>query len=96
MLNSYSCWPGLAQVYRLERTIQYWRTGKCYQTTCKVEFGITSLTRPKASASRLLGIRRADLGIEAGLHYRRDITLKEDATRMTVGNAGIDPTGKIL
>ena len=25
MLNSYSGWPGLAQVYRLERTIQYWR-----------------------------------------------------------------------
>jgi hypothetical protein len=23
-----------------------------------------------------------------GLHYRRDVTLKEDATRMTVGNAG--------
>ena len=89
MLNSYSGWPGLAQVYRLERTIQYWRTGKCYRTTCEVEFGITSLTRPKASASRLLGIRRAHWGIEAGLHYRRDITLKEDATRMTVGNTGI-------
>ena len=89
MLNSYSGWPGLAQVYRLERTIQYWRSGKCYRTTCEVEFGITSLTRQKASASRLLEIRRAHWGIEAGLHYRRDITLKEDATRMTVGNTGI-------
>ncbi len=47
------------------------------------------MTRPKASASRLLEIRRAHWGIEAGLHYRRDITLKEDATRMTVGNTGI-------
>ena len=89
MLNSYSGWPGLAQVYRLERSVQYWRSGKCYRTTCEVEFGITSLTRPKASASRLLEIRRAHWGIEAGLHYRRDITLKEDATRMTVGNTGI-------
>jgi len=89
MLNSYAGWPGLAQVYRLERTIQYWRSGKCYRTTCEVEFGITSLTRQKASASRLLEIRRAHWGIEAGLHYRRDVTLNEDATRMTVGNTGI-------
>jgi predicted transposase YbfD/YdcC len=89
MLNSYAGWPGLAQVYRLERTIQYWRSGKCYRTTCEVEFGITSLTRQKASASRLLEIRRAHWGIEAGLHYRRDVTLIEDATRMTVGNTGI-------
>ena len=89
MLNSYSDWPGLAQVYRLERTIQYWRSGNCYRTTCEVEFGITSLTRQKASASRLLEIRRAHWGIEAGLHYRRDVTLKEDATRMTVGNTGV-------
>ena len=89
MLNSYSGWPGLAQVYRLDRTIQYWRSGKCYRTSCEVEFGITSLSRQKASASRLLEIRRAYWGIEAGLHYRRDVTLKEDATRMTVGNTGI-------
>jgi len=26
--------------------------------------------------------------IETGLHYRRDVTLKEDATRLTLGNAG--------
>jgi len=89
MLNSYSGWPGLAQVYRLERTIQSWRSGKCYRTSCEVEFGITSLTRQKASPSRLLEIRRAHWGIESGLHYRRDVTLKEDATRMTVGNTGI-------
>ena len=45
---------GLAQVYRLERTIQCWRSGKCYRTSCEVEFGITSLTRQKANPSRLL------------------------------------------
>jgi predicted transposase YbfD/YdcC len=89
MLNSYSGWPGLAQVYRLERKIQGWRSGKCYRTSCEIEFGITSLTRQKASPSRLLEIRRAHWGIESGLHYRRDVTLKEDATRMTVGNTGI-------
>jgi predicted transposase YbfD/YdcC len=88
MLNSYSGWPGLAQVYRLERKFQWWRNGRCYRTSSEVEFGITSLTRRQASPSRLLKIRRAHWAIETGLHYRRDVTLKEDATRMTVGNAG--------
>ena len=88
MLNPYAAWPGLAQVYRLERQFQCLRNGICYRTSCAVEFGITSLTRQKATPERLLEIRRAHWGIETGLHYRRDVTLKEDATRMTVGNTG--------
>lgn len=87
MLNSYSGWPGLAQVYRLVREFQWRRNGKCYRTSCEVEFGITSLTRAQASPERLLKIRHAHWGIETGSHYRRDVTLKEDATRMTMGNA---------
>jgi predicted transposase YbfD/YdcC len=86
MLNSYSDWPGLAQVYRLQRKFEWWRSDACYRTSDELEFGITSLSRAEASPSRLLGIRRAHWGIETGSHYRRDVTLKEDATRMTVGN----------
>jgi hypothetical protein len=88
MLNPYSTWPGLAQVYRLRRQFQWRRNGYCYRTTDEVEFGIASLTRTEAAPSRLLDIRRAHWGIETGLHYRRDVTFKEDATRMTVGNTG--------
>jgi predicted transposase YbfD/YdcC len=88
MLNPYSTWPGLAQVYRLERQFQWRRNGHCYRTSCEVEFGIASLTRKEASPSRLLNIRRTHWGIETGLHYRRDVTLKEDATRMTIGDMG--------
>ena len=91
MLNAYAAWPGLAQVYRLERHFQWWRNGRCYRTSCAVEFGITSLPRTKATPSQVLKIRRTPWGIETGLHYRRDFTLKEDATRMTVGN-----TAKIM
>lgn len=91
MLNSYAAWPGLAQVYRLERQFHWWRNGHCYRTSCQLEFGVTSLTRKQASPARILQIRRAHWGIETGLHFRRDFTLKEDATRMTVGN-----TGKVL
>lgn len=88
MLNAYAAWPGLAQVYRLERQFQWRRNGRCYRTSCEVEFGITSLTRKQASPLRLLHIRRAHWGIETGLHYRRDFTMKEDATRMTTGDMG--------
>ena len=50
--------------------------------------GSTSLSRQEASPAQLLSIRRAHWGIETGLHYRRDVTLHEDATRMTVRNTG--------
>lgn len=88
MLNPYSTWPGLAQVYRLERQFQWWRNGHCYRSSYQIEYGITSLTRQEASPARLLQIRRAHWGIETGLHYRRDVTLQEDATRMTIGRTG--------
>lgn len=88
MLNTYAAWPGLAQVYRLERHFQWRRNGRTYRTSSEVEFGITSLTRKQVAPEQLLQIRRAHWGIETGLHYRRDVTLKEDATRMTVGNTG--------
>ena len=88
MLTPYSTWPGLAQVYRLERQFQWFRSGRCYRTSHEVEFGVTSLARTQVSPARLLKIRRSHWGIETGLHYRRDVTFKEDMTRMTVGNTG--------
>ena len=87
MLNPYSGWPALAQVYRLERQFDWRRNGRSIKTSTQVEFGITSLTRQEVSPLKLLNIRRSHWGIETGLHYRRDVTLREDATRMTVGNA---------
>ena len=50
-------------------------------------YGITSLNRAEADAARLLSISRAHWGIENGLHYVRDVTFKEDATRMKSGTA---------
>jgi len=88
MLNAYAAWPGLAQVYRLERQFQWRRNGRCIRTSCEVEYGIASLRRKDASPLRLLKIRRCHWGIETGLHYRRDITFQEDAMRMTIGNLG--------
>lgn len=87
MLNPYSGWPALAQVYRLERQFLWRRNGRTLKASNQVEFGITSLTRQEVSPLKLLNFRRSHWGIETGLHYRRDVTLREDATRMTVGNA---------
>jgi predicted transposase YbfD/YdcC len=87
MLNAYSGWPETAQVYRLERHFDWRRNGRSVKISDQVEFGITSLTRQKVTPLTLLNIRRAHWGIETGLHYRRDVTLREDATRMTLGNA---------
>jgi predicted transposase YbfD/YdcC len=88
MLNEYLDWPGIGQVYRLERKFTWIRQGKVYKTSCEVEFGITSLCREKASPSKVLQVRRKHWLIETGLHYRRDVTFHEDATRMTKGAAG--------
>jgi predicted transposase YbfD/YdcC len=88
MLNEYLAWPGLAQVYRLERIFTWLRQGAIIKTSREVEYGITSLPRKRANAAKLLEIRRKYWRIETGLHYRRDVTFREDATRMTIGAAG--------
>lgn len=88
MLNEHIDWPGIQQVYRLEREFSWLRQGNVYKTSHEVEYGITSLTREQASPDDLLQIRRKHWLIETGLHYRRDVTFQEDATRMTIGAAG--------
>lgn len=89
MLNDYVDWPGIGQVYRLERQFTWMRQGQAYKTSREVEYGITSLTPERASPEKILSIRRQYWKIETGLHYRRDVTFHEDATRMTKGNAGV-------
>jgi len=88
MLNDYLDWPGIGQVYRLERKFDWVRQGKVYKTSSEIEYGITSLGRDQASPAKVLRIRRQHWRIETGLHYRRDVTFHEDATRMTIAAAG--------
>jgi len=84
-LNEYLDWPYAAQVFRLEREVWH-EDGK--RKTREVVYGLTSLSRQKASPKRLLTLTRGYWGIENGLHYRRDVTLHEDATRATAGHTG--------
>lgn len=85
LLNDYLDWPHVAQVFRLERVRwhPHWR-GK----TRQVLYGLTSRPPERSSPQHLLELSRAYWGIENGLHHRRDVTFHEDATRMTLGNAG--------
>ena len=75
-------WAGLKQGFELrrERTVRG-------VTTVEVVYGITSLDADKADARRLLELSRGHWGIENGLHYRRDVTLGEDASRIRKGSA---------
>jgi predicted transposase YbfD/YdcC len=84
-LNDYLDWPGVAQVFRIERVI--WHEQQRGYTR-QIVYGLTSLSPERASPKKLLGLVRQYWEIETGLHYRRDVTLKEDATRLTLGNAG--------
>ncbi len=79
-LNDYSDWPGIAQVFKLERQVLVQRTGEVRTQTV---YGVTSLTSTEAAPDRLLTLMRDYWGIENGLHYRRDKTLSEDAARIS-------------
>lgn len=57
------------------------------RTTTEVVYGITSLSREKAGAAKLLGLSRGHWGIENGLHYTRDATPGEDRCRVRKGNS---------
>jgi predicted transposase YbfD/YdcC len=84
-LRGYSDWPGLEQVFRLERQRVEGKSGKQER---EVVWGLTSLREEEASAERLLYLCRAYWGIENGLHHRRDVTFEEDRCRLTRGQAG--------
>jgi len=84
-LTDFLEWPGLEQVFKLERHFTYLKSG---QSIRQVVYGFTSLTKNEISPPQLLEKTRSYWGIENGLHYRRDATLQEDRTRMTKGHAG--------
>src|SRR5512145_134708 len=84
-LNDFLNWPYLQQVFRLERHFVSTKTGEIQE---QVVYGLTSLSREEITPQDLLAKIRSYWGIENGLHYRRDVTLREDRTRMTKGNAG--------
>jgi hypothetical protein len=85
LLNDYLDWPSLSQVFRIEKVIWYDHNTRY---TRQIRYGMTSLSSERAGPEKLLALLREYWGIESGLHYRRDVTLLEDTTRLTVGDSG--------
>ena len=75
-------WAGVAQVFRLRRHVK--DGDKEREETV---YGITNLPRKKASASQLLAFQQAHWRIENRLHWRRDVTLGEDACQVRITGA---------
>jgi hypothetical protein len=78
LLAESSDWPHLAQVFKLERTFRYLKTGEIKSETV---YGLTSLPAAVAPPMRLLELVRGHWGIENKLHWRRDALLHEDSCR---------------
>ncbi len=83
MLADYSPWAELAQVFKLESQ----RTDALGSTKTEVRYGVTSLPVYLADPKRLLALSRGHWGIENGLHYRRDATMREDHAQLRMGHA---------
>jgi predicted transposase YbfD/YdcC len=79
-LTGYLDWPGLAQVFRLERT---WREKDTVHH--HLHYGITSLPPDAADAARLLALKRGHWQIENQLHRAKDVALGEDRSLIHTG-----------
>jgi predicted transposase YbfD/YdcC len=81
--EAYLDFPGAAQCFKLTRTrtLRERATGQI-KTTTETVYGVTSLPRERADATRLLGIVRDHWGIENKVFYVRDQTMGEDASRV--------------
>lgn len=76
-------WEGIEQVFRLERRVRLLKTN---QLRRQVVYGLSSLSLRQAPPARLLSLIRAHWAIENRLHYRRDVSLGEDACQTRTGS----------
>jgi len=78
-LNDYVSFPHTAQVCRIERIV-YNLQGELKRE--EVVLGITSLSKERADAKRLLSLSRGHWSIENRLHWVRDVTFNEDRSQV--------------
>ena len=77
--------PYVEQVFRSTRQSEVVKTCKQSEHTM---YGITSVPAGEFGGEELLSLTRKHWGIENGLHYRRDVTFKEDSVRQTSKQGG--------
>jgi predicted transposase YbfD/YdcC len=76
-------WQGIEQVFRIERTRHLLQTGAIEH---EVLYGLSSLSLQQAPAPRMLSLVRNQWAIENRLHWRRDVSLGEDACQTRTGS----------
>jgi hypothetical protein len=82
-LNLYLHWPGLAQVFRIDRHVTALDGSHPRDETV---YGLTDLTPAEADAATLGAYVRHHWGIETRLHYIRDMTFDEDRSQVRTHN----------
>ena len=82
-LVGYSDWPHLRQVFRLERSTIFKKTGEVRGETV---YGVSSLAPAHADAARLLRLTRQHWRIENRSHWVRDVTFGEDHSQVRRGS----------
>jgi len=78
-----SSWPGLAQVFQLERQVIRKKTG---EERDEVVYGLSSLGAERATPSQLLALVRGQWQIENRSHWVRDVTFDEDRSQVRCGS----------
>ena len=79
-------WPGVAQVFRLERRRYHpARAGKPAHESREVVYGITSLAVDEAGPETVLRLQRGHWSIEVQVHYILDTFFREDERRVRDG-----------
>jgi predicted transposase YbfD/YdcC len=75
-------WAGVAQIFKIRRHVR-----KGDKESEQVAYGFTNLSRKQANAEQNLCLNQKHWHIENRLHYRRDVTLGEDACQVRVKGA---------
>lgn len=82
-LNDYLDFPGIGQVFAIERRVTHKKSGK---TSLETVFGLTSHAPHTANASGLLRFNRGHWSIENGCHYVLDWNWDEDRCLIRTGH----------
>lgn len=81
--RGFTGFPGVRQVFQIDRQVISTRTGEIRSETV---YGMTSLARAWCSPEQLLSLNRQHWTIENRVHWVRDVTMREDASQVRVGN----------
>ena len=77
--------PHVAQVVRIFREVDDAKTNTARST--EIAYAITNYTKEQAGRRSLAGAARGHWGIENGLHWVRDVTMREDSSKVRSGSA---------